>query len=372
MMEKPIPLFKIFWEEKDVESVSEVIRRGSHWTIGQSTKEFEKKIAKETCNRYALTFNSGTSALHASLLAHGVGPGDEVIVPSFTFIATVNAPLFVGARPVFADIENQSFGLDPESVLKVLGPKTKAIIPIHYGGGMCEIDQLSEIARENDLILIEDAAESLGARYKGKCAGTFGDSTVLSFCQNKVITTGEGGAVVTDSPEMAEMLGLVRSHGRSGDRAYFSGAKVDYVDMGFNWRVSEITASLGSSQMDNLSKVIEKRRQIASLYDDLLDEVDEVRPAGVGQNTKPVYQMYTIRIPEKRDMVKERLLKSQIGCKVYFEPVHDNSYHEGFAKVALPVTEKTSQEVLSLPIYPNLKEEEVRFVVKKIKNAVEI
>ncbi len=214
-MDWKIPLFKIYWDEEDVKMATKSIQRGMFWAIGPNIERFENMLAEYTGRKYAVAFNSGTSALHAALLAYGIGEGDEVIVPSFTFIATANAPLFVGAKPVFADIEEKTFGLDLEDVLRKITPRTKAIIPVHYGGGACRVEELSEIAREHNLLLIEDAAESLGATVGGKKVGRFGNCAILSFCANKVITTGEGGAAVTDSAETAEKLRLIRSHGRS-------------------------------------------------------------------------------------------------------------------------------------------------------------
>ncbi|KDE54370.1 DegT/DnrJ/EryC1/StrS aminotransferase family protein, partial [Methanoculleus sp. MH98A] len=199
-----IPLFKMYWDEDDVSAVSEAIRSGMNWAVGPNVSKFEEEIANYIGTKYCLTFNSGTSAIHAALLAHGVAPGDEVIVPSFTFIATANTPQFVGAKPVFADIEETTFGLDPEDVVERITPKTRAIMPVHYGGCPCRIQELREIADDHDLLLIEDAAEAFGASIRGRKVGTFGDSAMMSFCQNKVITTGEGGAIVTDSREVYE------------------------------------------------------------------------------------------------------------------------------------------------------------------------
>ena len=214
-MDWKIPLFKIYWDEEDVETVKEAIQRGMYWAIGPNIEKFENMLSEYVDTKHALVFNSGTSALHAVLLAHGIGQGDEVIVPSFTFIATANAPLFVGAKPVFADIENKTYGLNPDDVETKITPRTKAIIPIHFGGCPCLIEELREIARKHKLLLIEDAAESLGAAVDGKKVGSFGNAAILSFCSNKVITTGEGGAVVSDSAEIYERLKLIRSHGRA-------------------------------------------------------------------------------------------------------------------------------------------------------------
>ena len=225
-----IPLFKIYWDNDDVEAIEQVIKRGSSWACGSEIEEFEKAITDYIGAKYCVTFNSGTSALHAAMLAYGIGPGDEVVVPSFTFIATANAPLFVGAKPVFADVDEETLGLNPQDVKRKITPKTKAIIAVHYGGCPCKIEELRKIADAHKIILIEDAAEAMGAKVSGKMVGTIGHSAILSFCQNKVITTGEGGAVITDDEETYEKLKLleklkrVRSHGREeGD--YFALAK---------------------------------------------------------------------------------------------------------------------------------------------------
>src|SRR3990172_1871375 len=198
-MDWRIPLFKIYWDRNDVAAVTSIIEKGANWAIGPEIKEFEKAVSEYIGVKYAVAVNSGTSALHVVLAAHGIGPGDEVIVPAFTFIATANAPLFVGAKPVFADIEEKTFGLDAADVEKKITPRTKAILPIHYGGCPCLIDELKEVAARHKLLLIEDAAEALGAAVNDRKVGSIGDIGILSFCQNKLVTTGEGGAVVTNS-----------------------------------------------------------------------------------------------------------------------------------------------------------------------------
>ena len=217
-----------------------------NWAAGPDVQAFEQEIAQYIGTKYALTFSSGTSALHAVLMAHSIGRNDEVIVPSFTFIATANSPLFVGAKPVFADIENKTYGLDPVDVNEKITKKTRAIMPIHYGGCPCRIKELREIADDNNLILIEDAAESFGAKIQDQKVGTFGESAMMSFCQNKIITTGEGGAIVTNSRDVYERMKLIRSHGRLETADYFSTTEtMDYITLGFNFRISSITAALG-------------------------------------------------------------------------------------------------------------------------------
>jgi perosamine synthetase len=241
-MKWKIPLFKSYWEDDDIGSITDVIRRGTYWATGPEVEKFEHDIRNFIGTKYALSFNSGTSALHAALLAHEITSGD-VIVPSFTFIATANAVVLAGAKPVFAEIEAESYGLDLEDVKQKITKKTKAIIPVHYGGGACkEIQALREIATDNNLLLIEDAAESIGSKFFSKMVGTFGNSAMFSFCQNKVITSGEGGAIVTDSRDVHEKLKLIRSHGRlENQNDYFTTTnEFDYVQVGYNFRMSSI------------------------------------------------------------------------------------------------------------------------------------
>lgn len=367
-----IPLFKIYWDEEDIKMVNEAIRRGMFWAIGPNVEKFEEMLSKYNGAKHALVFNSGTSALHALLLAHGIGKGDEVIVPSFTFIATANAPLFVGAKPVFADIEENTYGLDPEDVEKKITPKTKAILPIHYGGSPCLIRELKKVANRHRLLLIEDAAESLGASINGKKVGTFGDCAILSFCSNKVITTGEGGAVLTDSAELYEKLKLVRSHGRAETSNYFSSNEyMDYVTLGYNFRMSDITAALGIAQLKKLERIIDKRREIAEKLSTRLSVVNGVDVPHPPDSYFHVYQMYTIRVKEgqeKRDALLTHLGKNGIMAKVYFPPVHfTHFYRNGLGyNCKLPITEKVSREVLTLPMYPSLTEEEINYIADKV------
>lgn len=370
-MDWKIPLFKIYWDDEDTEMVKDAIQRGMFWAIGPNIEKFEKMLSEYVGTKYALVFNSGTSALHAVLLAYGVGQGDEVVVPSFTFIATANAPLFVGAKPVFADIEETTYGLDPDSVRRKISPRTKAIIPVHYGGCPCLIKELKEIAEEHDLILIEDAAESLGAAVDSKKVGTFGDCAILSFCSNKVITTGEGGAVVTDSAEIYEKLKLLRSHGRAETANYFSSTEyMDYVTLGYNFRMSDITAALGIAQLKKVDKIIEMRRQNAEMLSAKLSEIVQVETLSPPDDFFHVYQMYTIRVKEQgsRDSLSAFLSEKGIMTKVYFTPVHFTSFYKDNLAYdcQLPITERLSRQVLTLPMYPSLSRDEINYIADSI------
>jgi len=370
-MDWSIPLFKIYWDEQDVGKVSEAIRRGMYWATGPDVQEFEARIAQYVGTSYAVTFNSGTSALHAVLVACGIGREDEVIVPSFTFIATANAPLFVGAKPVFAEVEEKTYGLDPEDVERKITPKTKAIMPVHYGGSPCLIEEVKQIANKHNLLLIEDAAESLGASVDGKKVGSFGDAAMFSFCAPKIITMGEGGAVVTNSRDVYENLKLVRSHGRVETSDYFSTSEhLEYVTLGYNFRMSNITAALGIAQLEKIDKIIQMRREKAAYMTQKLSAISQITLPAVLDNFFHLYQMYTIRVRgEKRDDLMKYLNYRGIGAKVYFDPVHLTQFYRekfGYSGGELPLTEKLSQQVLTLPMYPTLTEDEINYIADEV------
>jgi len=370
-----IPLFRIYWDDQDIEKVTSVVKKGMYWAAGPDIKEFEARVGEYVGVKYALAMNSGTSALHVVLAAHDIGEGDEVIVPSFTFIATANAPLFVGAKPVFAEIEGDTYGLDPGDVERKIAPRTRAIMPIHFGGSPCYIEELEQIARKHDLILIEDAAESLGAMVNGKKVASFGDSAILSFCAPKVITMGEGGMILTNSRDVYEKARLIYNHGRVETSDYFSSTEqMQYVMLGYNFRMSTMTAALGVAQMEKIDKLIRMRRENANYLTQRLSEIEEIETPKEPSGYSHVYQMYTIRVTGKegiRDELKEYLAKHGILSKIYFEPVHLSLFYRqkfGYKGGELPITEKISNEVLSLPMYPELTKSEMDYILDKIKD----
>ena len=366
-----IPLFRICWDEADIKAVDNVMRRGMNWSCGPEIEEFEKSIAKYTCTKYCVTFNSGTSALHAALLAHDIDSG-EVIVPSFTFIATANAALFVGAKPVFADIEEKTFGLDPKDVEKRITKDTKAIIPVHYGGCPCQIEEMRRISDENNIILIEDAAEAMGSEKGKKMVGSFGDSSVLSFCQNKIITTGEGGAVVTNNNDIYKRLKLIGSHGREDGDYFSSGTRLDYISLGYNFRIPSMIAALGISQLSKIDNIIKMREAAVSHYRKSLSGIDEIEIPAVPIGSRNVYQLFTIVVKgDSRDELADYLEKNGIASKVYFDPVHLSKFYRekfGYHGGELPVTERLAKHVMSLPIYPGISQQEIEHVSGSIKN----
>lgn len=343
-----------------------------YWAEGPVIQEFEDRIADYIGTKYCITFNSGTSAQHAALLASGIKEGDEVIVPSFTFISTANSALFVGAKPVFADIDEETFGLDPNFVLENISSKTRAIMPVHYGGCPCKIQELREIADDYGLVLIEDAAEAFGAEINGRKIGSFGDASMLSFCQNKVITTGEGGALVTDSEEIYQKSKLIRSHGRADNTQYFSSTQAsDYITLGYNFRMSSLTAALGVSQIQKVTEIIKMRREKAFYFTSRLKKEvgNNVRFPEIPESYFNVYQLYTI-FADKRDELKDYLATRGIMTKIYFSPVHITNFYQNVLgyKCELPVTEEVAESVLTLPMHPCLTFEEIDCVVNEIKN----
>ncbi len=371
-----IPLFKIYWDREDIEAMNKSIKRGMNWASGPNIEKFEKLIAKYVGRKYAVVLNSGTSALHALLIAYGIGKEDEIIVPSFTFIATANAPLFVGAKPVFADIEDVTYGLDPEDVKKKITSKTKVIMPVHYGGAVCkEIKELQILAKKHKLLLIEDAAESFGARLDNKKTGTFGGVAMFSFCQTKVFTTGEGGCIVTDSKDISEKLKLIRSHGRAEDKNYFSNKEyMDYLSLGYNFRMPDCIASLGISQIKKVQKLIKIRRDKAKYMTSILSELklDDIIIPKFPPNLYHIHQEYHIRVKsgeKTRNLLKEYLAKKGIGTRISFPPIHLSHFYKNILGYSdkLNITEKISSQTLTLPLYPVLTKEEMDYIGKEIK-----
>jgi len=370
-----IPLFKILFDEEDIDSLTNAIKAGTHWADGPCIKEFEKLIADYIGTKYCVLFNSGTSALHAALLAHDIKQGDEVIVPSFTFISTANAPIFVGAKPIFADIEEETLGIDSEDVKEKITSKTRAIIPVHYGGCPCKIRELKEIADDYDLVLIEDAAESFGAKIGDKKVGIFGNSAMFSFCQNKIIATGEGGAVTTDSKRIYKNLKLIGSHGRDVADYFSSTEYIDYIRLGYNFRMSNITAALGVSQIKKVNTIIDMRRDNAEyLFKKLSQRDEDIAVLKTPNEYFNVYQMFTIKVKNYRDDLIKHLLENDITTKVYFFPVHLTHFYRNELRYTceLPITEKVSKEVLSLPMYPTLSRNEMDYMVEVINKFFEV
>ena len=371
-MKWKIPLFKIYWEEDDIDAVSRVIKRGNYWATGPEIEQLEKSISNFFSKKYAISFNSGTSALHAVLLAHNIR-NVEVIVPSFTFVSTANAVVLAGSKPIFAEIEDQSYGLDSDDVKEKITNKTKAIIPVHYGGAPCkEIKALKEIADDYKLLLIEDAAESFGAKINNKLVGTFGLSAMFSFCQNKVLTTGEGGAIVTDDEKIYQKAKLIRSHGRvERSEDYFASTEDnDYIAAGYNFRMPTMVAALGISQLNKIENIVDMRRKQAKYLSECLSKIEGIIVPKELEGHFSVYQMYTIQLKNEktRNELQEYLSQNGIMSKIYFNPVHLKTvFRKKFAgNQEVPKTEKLSKMLLTLPFYADMSKTDLDLIVSTI------
>ena len=361
----------------DVKAISKVILRGSDWAIGPEIEQFEEMLAKYVGSDYCLTFNSGTSALHAALLVLNLKIGSEILVPSFTFIATVNSVLMVNAKPKFVDIEEKTYGLDPVMTKASVTNKTSAIMPIHYAGLPCQIEEIADISKRKKIYLIEDAAQALGAKVKKRMVGTFGDLAIFSFAGNKVLTTGEGGCITTNSKQLYEKLKLLRSHGRKDKQSYFSSiTKPEYVTIGYNWRMSSITAALGISQMKKIEKLIRLRRNHAKYLSSRLSKFEQIVTPKESEGNHHVFQLYSIKLNNSkiRDGLMKFLSQKGIMSKVFFHPVHLTKFYknlEVLGKNNLSHTENVSNQILTLPMYPSLKKEDLNYICGSISEFME-
>ena len=371
-----IPLYKVSNDSSEIKAISKVIKRGMDWAIGPEVEKFENDLAKYIGTRYCVSFNSGTSAGHAALLSYNLKNNDQVLVPSFSFIATANWPLMVNAITKFVDIEEINYGMNPKNIEESISKKTKIIMPTHYAGLPCKIDEIRRISKKNKITLIEDAAESIGSKINKQKVGTFGEVAIFSFAGNKILTSGEGGAVVTDSKEKFEKLKLIRSHGRKTIKNYFSNIQTPrYVELGYNWRMSSITAALCLSQLNKIEKLINLRRQNAKYYQKKLAKIDGLKIHAEPKGYKHVYQLFSVQLPSKRirDGLSKFLAKKGIMSKVFFEPIHLTKHFSNYKikQERLKITETVSERILSLPMYPELTKEEITEITGSINEFLE-
>jgi len=359
------------WVGKDeLQAIKRVLL--SRW-LGQGPKveKFERGFANYIGTRFAVALSSGTAALHVALLAHDIGPGDEVIVPTFTYVATANAVLYTGAKPIFVDIDPNTYNIDPVGVKKALTRRTKAVMPVYYAGQTAEMDQITEIATECGLILIEDAAEAHGAIYKGRKAGSIGDAGCFSFAWNKNLTTGEGGMVTTNDEGVARTIESLRNHGKAG-----VGERGLHTRLGYNYKMTDIEAALGGVQLRKLERAIARRVEKARYMSSRLRKISGIVPPSESSDARHVYQMYTIRVKQKeagisRDALMKHLNRKEIDCRVYFPPVHlQPTFRASYSAHKFPFAEEAAKEVLTLPLYPELKIKDIDFVMRSIRTAV--
>ncbi|MFC1820442.1 DegT/DnrJ/EryC1/StrS family aminotransferase [Thermodesulfobacteriota bacterium] len=317
--------------------------------------------------RYAISTSNGTAALHLALLSIGVGPGDEVIVPTLTFIATANAVTYTGAKPIFVDSDINTWNIDPDKIEEAITPRTKAIIPVHLYGHPADMERILKIASMHGLSVIEDAAEAHGATYKGRKVGSIGDLGVFSFYGNKIVTTGEGGMVVTNDAELAEKIKILRDHGMSKNRRYW------HPVLGFNYRLTNIQAAIGVAQMENIENILTAKRRIAGTYAKLLRDISGITLPPSTAWAENVFWLYTILIDERvcnvdKNSIIENLSKNGIETRPLFPPIHTQPIYN--AGQSLPVSEMLFKKGFCLPSSANLHDEEIVKTVNSIKESI--
>lgn len=360
-----LPIAEPSLGEKELLYVSECVLTGWVSSAGKFVTRFEEMFAGFCGTRYAIATSNGTAALHLALLALDIGPGDEVIVPTLTFIATANAVTYTGACPVFVDSEPDTWNIDPNLIEEAITPRTKAIIPVHLYGHPANMDPILEIATHYGFAVVEDAAEAHGARYKGRHVGGIGDIGIFSFYGNKIITTGEGGMVVTDRADLAEQVRMLRDHGMSPKRRYW------HPVLGYNYRMTNIQAALGVAQMEKVDAILSAKRRIARVYNERLREVPGITLPPDSPWAYNVYWLYSVLVNagdfgHTRDDLITRLSEQGIETRPLFLPVHTQPIYNSGQR--LPVAEHLAANGLSLPSAVGLRVEDVARVAEAVAN----
>ena len=373
-----IPYGTQWIDDDDINEVVKVLR--SDWiTTGPKIKEFEDALCSYIGCKHCVAVNSGTSALDIAVQSLDLSEGSEVITTPFTFVATSNAIIYNGLKPVFADICSDTFNIDPEDIRRKITKDTKAIIYVDYAGQPCDIKSIQEIADEFDLYLIEDACHAIGAEYGSKKVGNFADLTIFSFHPVKHITTGEGGAVVTNDEGLYERLSLLRSHGIDKDAQNRYGPDASWAyDMkylGRNYRMTDFQAALGISQLKKLDGFIDKRNELASMYDEFLEGIDAVTLPVTKDRGRHAWHLYTILLDRSidRDEFFKYMRSANIGVNLHYIPVYRHSYYvENFDFDAgfFPVTEDVFKRIITLPLFPRMEIEQLEYVVTSISQTI--
>ncbi len=377
-----LPFARPLIGQEDIEEVVDTLN--SDWlTTGPKTHLFEEEFAKYIGCKYAVAVNSCTAALHISLAALGIGKGDEVITTPYTFISTVNVILQQGAIPVFVDIKPDTFNINPDLIREKINDKTKAIMPVHFAGQPCEMEKIMKIAKDNNLLVIEDAAHAISAEYEGRKIGTIGDATSFSFYPTKNMTTGEGGMVTTNDEKLRERLKVWGLHGISKDawKRYSAEGSWYYevVCPGYKYNMTDIQASLGLHQLEKLNNFQKKRENIVKAYNEAFKDMKEITIPFVKNNIKHAWHLYVIKIVSEklkinRNQFIEALKAENIGTSVHFIPAHLQPYYRdtfGFKKGDFPNAEYAFERVISLPLFPKMSDKDVKDVINSVKKIVE-
>jgi len=363
-----IPVCIPFIGEKELEYVVDCIKTNWISSKGKYVEEFERRFAEYCGCKYGVSTTSGTTALHLALASIGVGKGDEVIVPAFTMISTVFAVVYCGAKPVLVDAEPETWNIDVSKIEEKITDRTKVIIPVHIYGHPCDMDPIMKIAEEQDLYVVEDAAEAHGAEYKGRKVGGIGHIGCFSFYANKIITTGEGGMIVTNDEEIAEKAKSLKDLAFSKERRFL------HTDLGFNYRMTNIQAAIGLAQLERIDELVERRRKNAHLYNELLKDIEGIRLPIEKEWAKNVYWMYSILVEDKfgmsRDELMSELEKKGIETRTFFIPMHVQPVFQNmglFKGERYPVAEELARKGLYLPSSSGLSREEIEHICDEIR-----
>ena len=359
-----IPISEPLLAGNELNYVTEAVTSGWISSLGKYIPQFEQGFADFCGTTHGIAVNNGTTALHLALLALGIGPGDEVIVPTFTFIATANAVHYTGATPVFADSEAETWNIDPAEIARLITPRTKAVIPVHIYGHPANMDPILALARQHGLHVIEDAAEAHGALYKGKRVGSLGEINTFSFYGNKIITTGEGGLLTTNDDALDQKVRFLRDHAMSTEKRYW------HTEIGYNYRMTNLQAAVGVAQMERIEEFIARKRQNARIYNQGLKDVPFIQTPPEASWATSVYWMYSILLakdfPLDRDEVMKRLHAQGIDSRPFFYPIHvQPPYQQPFS---LPVSEDLSRRGINLPSAVTLSEEDIQRIVAALKS----
>lgn len=378
--EKYLAYGRQYIDDKDIEAVVELLR-GDFLTTGPTVKEFENKVANYVGAKYGVAVSNGTAALHMACHAAEIGPGDEVLVPAITFAASSNCVLYCGGTPVFVDIDPKTYNMDINKIEEKITDKTKAIIPVDFSGQSVDMDKIMEIAKKNNLIVIEDSAHALGSEYKGEKVGTKAHMTEFSFHPVKPVTTAEGGIIVTNDEDLYNKMMLFRSHGITRNQEDMSEHHgpwyYEQVDLGYNYRLTDLQCALGISQMDKLDTFISKRREIVSKYNEAFKDLEEINIPFEEEFSNSGWHIYVItlnldKLKVGRREIFEALQKENIGVNVHYLPVYLHPYYTklGYRKGLCPVAENIYNRMITIPLFPGMTDRDVEDVIAAIKKVI--
>ncbi|AHA30644.1 spore coat protein [Exiguobacterium sp. MH3] len=368
-----LPYGRQWIEDDDIEAVVKILK-SDFLTTGPAILEFEEAVANYVGAKYAVSFSNGTAALHGACFAAGIQEGDEVITTPMTFAASANCVLYQGGTPVFADIDDSTYNIDPKQIEEKITSKTKAIIPVHFTGQPAELDEIHRLAQEHNLVVIEDAAHALGASYKKKRIGGLSDMTMFSFHPVKHITSGEGGVITTNDDGYYQKLLQFRSHGIIKDQQLMTESHGSWYyemqSLGFNYRMTDIQAALGANQLKKIDRFLSRRKHYVSLYNEAFESRDEIRIPAQHPDGDSSWHLYIIRLQTEkmkvsRKVIYEELMKENIGVNVHYIPVHKMPYYQqlGYDKETYPIAEKLYEEILTLPLFPKMSIDDINDVI---------